>query len=114
MVTIRDYANAARKKNKAEATHALCRCVFYDDMERVRQLHEMDMENNMEQALENGEFVVYLQPKVSLESGKTIGAEALVRCRTPSAGSFRRTNSSPSSSGTASSARWTCTCSRRF
>lgn len=83
VVTIRDYANAARKKNKAEATHALCRCVFYDDMERVRQLHEMDMENNMEQALENGEFVVYLQPKVSLESGKTIGAEALVRWQDP-------------------------------
>ncbi|WP_172623434.1 bifunctional diguanylate cyclase/phosphodiesterase [Arabiibacter massiliensis] len=32
-------------------------------------------------AIENGLFLVYLQPKVSLETGEVIGAEALVRYR---------------------------------
>ena len=33
----------------------------------------------MQQALENGEFIVYLQPKINLEKIEIVGAEALVR-----------------------------------
>lgn len=85
-VAIRDRANTARKKAKEISAHSLCKCVFYDDMERLQLLREREMENSMAQALENGEFVVYLQPKVSLETGKTIAAEALVRWMHPKKG----------------------------
>ena len=46
---------------------------------------EKNIENIMEDALEKGEFVVYLQPKYGLtadnliKTGEVIGAEALVR-----------------------------------
>ena len=40
----------------------------------------------MEGALERGDFIVYLQPKVEVDTGKLIGAEALVRWEHPEFG----------------------------
>ena len=40
----------------------------------------------MNQALANGEFVMYLQPKYNIEDGKATGAEALVRWNIPGHG----------------------------
>jgi EAL domain-containing protein (putative c-di-GMP-specific phosphodiesterase class I) len=42
-------------------------------------MREKEIENNMRQALENKEFVVYYQPKIDLNSYRINGAEALVR-----------------------------------
>lgn len=78
VVTVRDRANTARK-GAGDVSGRLFRCTFYSDPEHERLLREKEMENAMEGALESGEFVVYLQPKVSLETGETVGAEALVR-----------------------------------
>lgn len=52
---------------------------FYDT-----QLHEKEklgnyVESHMYQALEKGEFRLYLQPKINLNDGSLAGAEALVR-----------------------------------
>lgn len=85
IVSIRDRANVARKISKDEAEY-LAGCVFYTDLERQRLLKEQVMENEMEQALLNEEFLVYLQPKVRLSDGKTAGAEALVRWKSSSYG----------------------------
>ena len=85
IVSIRDRANVARKMNKDEAEY-LADCVFYTDLERQRLLKEQVMENEMEHALLNEEFLVYLQPKVRLSDGKTAGAEALVRWKSSSYG----------------------------
>ncbi len=53
--------------------------VFFDGA-LSRQLKERrHIEANMMSALENDEFKVYYQPKVSINSGKVVGAEALVR-----------------------------------
>lgn len=76
---IRDRANTARKKNKETGEIHLCSCVFYSDLERLQMLKEKEMENAMERALEDGEFIIHLQPKVDLENRRIIGAEALVR-----------------------------------
>ncbi|MEG2221902.1 MAG: EAL domain-containing protein [Oscillospiraceae bacterium] len=59
---------------------------FYDDVERSIILQEKEMENSMEQALENGEFEMYLQPKYELEHRSIGGAEALVRWNSPEKG----------------------------
>ena len=79
IVNIRDRANTARKNNKDMISRHMCSCVFYDDYDRVQMLKEKKMENSMQQALENGEFIVYLQPKINLEKSEIVGAEALVR-----------------------------------
>lgn len=84
IITIRDRANAARKVGKVERSHnePLFSCIFYSGVERQQLLREKEMENSMERALANEEFVVYLQPKVDLTSNQVVGAEALVRWQT--------------------------------
>lgn len=79
IVNIRDRAIIARKKNSDYIVKHICSCGFYSDEERERLREEKEMENKMESALINNEFVVYLQPKVNFKDGKFAGAEALVR-----------------------------------
>ena len=45
-------------------------------------LREQNMELRKEEALRNGEFIVFIQPKYSLETGRAEGGEALIRWRT--------------------------------
>lgn len=51
----------------------------YDDNLRNKLLREKAITDAMEKALENGEFLVYYQPKYSLNDDRMSGAEALVR-----------------------------------
>ena len=46
---------------------------------RERMMKEADIESKMEKALENREFVFYLQPKYDVQGHHILGAEALVR-----------------------------------
>ena len=83
MVSIRDKANIARKNAKDINSYYLCSNAYYNDIEHQKMMKEKDMENMMEKALEEEQFIVYLQPKVSLKTGKVIGSEALVRWDNP-------------------------------
>lgn len=78
-VIMRDRANYARKNNKESSQAHLCSCVYYNDLERLQMVMEKEIDNAMEKALENEEFVVYLQPKVNVQTNKVAGAEALIR-----------------------------------
>lgn len=55
------------------------RYAFYDDQLRCQLLRERQIVDMMKDALQKGEFQVYLQPKYRLSDEKLIGAEALVR-----------------------------------
>lgn len=71
-----DRANLARKTVKGSHHNAVA---FYDGKidEQIRK--EKEVENLMENALLDEEFVVYLQPKYNLAGRRLHGAEALVR-----------------------------------
>lgn len=80
ITVIQDRANTACRNR---LHHDEGTCVFYD-IEFTRRLQkERRLNDSFESSLENGEFQVYLQPKVRLSDGKIGGAEALVRWKTP-------------------------------
>lgn len=53
--------------------------LWYDPSMKEQVLHEKEISQMFPVALKNGEFVVYYQPKVSLEDQTLCGSEALVR-----------------------------------
>jgi EAL domain-containing protein (putative c-di-GMP-specific phosphodiesterase class I) len=59
---------------------------FYSKDERVPASNRVNLENALRKALINDEFVVYYQPKISIETGLINGFEALVRWQHPEHG----------------------------
>lgn len=53
--------------------------VFYNTADHARLTRILDIEQRLRTALNEGQFEVYLQPKVQLATGKRVGYEALVR-----------------------------------
>lgn len=77
------YANAAGMAADCLQDQTV---TFFDQEMLGRQVWERWVEDNMEEALNNEEFKVYLQPKYSPLNGKLVGAEALVRWISPTEG----------------------------
>jgi len=69
-------ANIARKRTKLPD---MPRVIVYRDEMGDRLKTEVAYAASMESAFRNHEFVVYMQPKVSLKTGQIDGAEALIR-----------------------------------
>ena len=59
---------------------------FYADEINQHSKRQMRLEAELHRAKENGEFVVYYQPKVDLKSGDILGMEALLRWQHPQLG----------------------------
>ncbi|MBR3603688.1 MAG: EAL domain-containing protein [Elusimicrobiaceae bacterium] len=78
-----DRANLAWASAKQ---HAGRTCAFYDEAYRREIVNEKRIESSMEQAMLNGEFHIYLQPKCDFKTGITRSAEALVRWEHPEKG----------------------------
>ena len=78
-----DSASLARKSIKGNALQNIA--FFKEDLKNTLYNRKF-IEDNMKTALESGQFVMYLQPKYSINSHKTIGAEALVRWIHPEMG----------------------------
>jgi len=80
--TLFKNAEAALKKAKVGGD----RYLFYAQKMTETVVVRLNLENQLREALENQEFVLYYQPKVNLVSGKLIGTEALIRWNDPRMG----------------------------
>ncbi|WP_273386838.1 EAL domain-containing protein [Thermomonas hydrothermalis] len=69
-------ADAAMYRAKAEGRD---RCVLFDEQMHRQALRSLDMEMDLRRAIQTERFVPYYQPIVALESGATVGHEALLR-----------------------------------
>lgn len=79
-----NYANMAHKIAKERPGTSY---VFYDDGIRRRMLEDSALESEAEAAMENQEFMLYMQPKIDIQNGNRItGAEVLVRWLSPRRG----------------------------
>lgn len=85
-ISLRDMLNRANVAVKAIKNSGESRMVYYNDKMREEHLREIEMESRMETALDNGEFKMYLQPKIDCRTYKVAGAEALVRWKDPNKG----------------------------
>ena len=72
-----DKANFARKQVHSNTRVS---AVQFDKKLEVKQTLTGELLSGLPQALENGEFKLYLQPKFSPKDLSVIGAEALTRC----------------------------------
>lgn len=71
-----DAANYARKQIQENSTSHVC---FFDEQLRKQQQLENEIIGDMAPAIDNGEFQIFYQPKISLDGTKVTGAEALIR-----------------------------------
>lgn len=78
-----DKAGLAVKKIKGAYSTSF---YYYNDDIGNRILEEQEIENDMQNGLDNEDFIVYIQPKYSLETLQIEGAEALVRWNHPQKG----------------------------
>lgn len=76
-----DNANIARKLLKEKGTSGV---LVFEAKMKVDRLRDIALLHMVEEAIEDGEFTVYLQPKFSLLTGELVGAEALARWNKPS------------------------------
>ena len=78
--TLMSRANMAHMEAKGKGPGAV---EFYTEKMQSRIVDEKEIERDMYDALENKEFLVYLQPKFNLSTGLQAGAEALIRWMHP-------------------------------
>lgn len=65
------------------------RFAYYDEQLRTSLMEEQMLVRDMESALENRQFAIYLQPIYDAETGKPVAAEALMRWIHPQRGFIR-------------------------
>lgn len=78
-----DRASLAKKSIKYSAVQF---CAFYDEEYRNEIMKNNRIEAEMQKALEEHQFLMYLQPKVGLVDGNIVGAEVLARWKHPEKG----------------------------
>nr|WP_307728012.1 EAL domain-containing protein [Massilia terrae] len=82
-VTLLHHADVAMYHAKQEGRNAYR---FFSPAMNDHVVERVQMENMLRRALENREFVLEYQPEIEIETGRTIGVEALLRWRHPERG----------------------------
>ena len=75
-----DRATLAGRTVKSSAMNF---CAFYDEQYRAEMLKTTEIEKDMNVAISEKQFLMYLQPKFNLATGKICGAEVLSRWHHP-------------------------------
>jgi len=78
--TLQSQADAALHQAKADGRGSLRFC-SPDIMQRAQR--RLALESDMRHGLDRNEFCLYYQPQMDLQSGRVVGAEALVRWQHP-------------------------------
>lgn len=81
---------------------------------RAQALLAQQLESRLDQALQENEFVVYYQPKVSMKDGSIIGSEALIRWNHPDKGFLMPGVFIPIFEKTVWLKKLTCGCLKKF
>lgn len=81
--TLMDRAASAQRTVKNSYVNHIA---YYDNVIRKKEIAEQIIVSEMKKALETNQFQLYLQPKCEMDTGKIVGAEALVRWIHPSQG----------------------------
>ncbi len=77
-----DFSTAIDRANIARRNHVLNKdnnITYYIDQFYLEIKRKAELEAHMFEALDNDEFLLYLQPKINTDTGKIVGAEALTR-----------------------------------
>jgi len=82
-ITLIKHADIALYEAKHQGRN---RAIFFDDALAQALMKEAKLTREMESSLKSGDFTLYYQPQVSIESGRIIGLEALLRWRHPEYG----------------------------
>ncbi|HYE36752.1 putative bifunctional diguanylate cyclase/phosphodiesterase [Methylocaldum sp.] len=81
--------NADMSMYKAkEEEEERCKFQFYTAEMDARLQERLEIVNDLRKALDQGEFTLHYQPRVSLVTGRICGVEALIRWRHPEKGSI--------------------------
>ena len=83
---VRLMCDRARIVKKQVKGSTLTNYAVYDDIIRLKFKEQAEIEEEMQKALLNREFVMYLQPQIRIKDRGVYGAEALVRWNHPSRG----------------------------
>lgn len=81
--SISDRANLANARTKGSHKSSY---FYYNENIRNQLIDEKEIENDLQSALDDNEFTVFLQPKYDLKTEKIVGAEALIRWQHPKKG----------------------------
>lgn len=83
---LRQYGDSAAMARQRIKGDALRHVAFFQEEIKQSMYSDKEIEDYMETALANREFVMYLQPKCNITDGGLVGAEALVRWIHPEKG----------------------------
>ena len=87
--TVKEMIECATVACDTASTNVQLSHVIYDEDVRAEIVRKEKIEAQMEDALVNGEFKLFLQPKYSVKFDKICGAEALVRWFDPQKGEYK-------------------------
>ncbi len=85
-ISVRTMCDCAAMARQSIKKNALESVAFYNKNMQKAIKERKFVESHMKKALDNNEYIIYLQPKFSISSGEAIGYEALVRWQSPECG----------------------------